>query len=196
MNDTAKYEAQIVAYLDRIVRAVRRLENAAAVDCGLNPLQLRILQVVGNAHRAVSIGFVADELEISEPTASDSVRVLAAKGLLVSKPQSTDRRIKHLKLTAEGRALAERFSRSSQLRLGNLPFPVLQRLSGDLHQLVAELFFSGRLQHARICATCYYFAVGAKGELPLCGLLQKRLTVADLRSDCPDHAYRSAGAPL
>lgn len=191
-NDTKNYENQIVAYLDRIVRAVRRLENATAVECGLNPLQLRVLQVLATAHRPVTVGLAADELEVTEPTMSDSVRALSLKGLVKKTTDPTDRRIKYLHLTASGKHVAARFGEITRLPLENLEPALLARLSADLHQLVAGLFGSRLLHHARICMTCAHFSPASQDQLATCGFLKKKLKTVDLQTDCPDHVYQYA----
>lgn len=189
-KDTTPYETQIVAYLDRIVRAIRRMENEAAVTCGLNPLQLRILQfLLSNSHRKITVGFAAEELEVSEPTISDSLRALETKKLIIKTADANDRRIKHLQLTARGKKLVGRLANFSGLPLATLDSGTLERLSSDLHQLVAMLFEKSLLKHARICRTCAYFSP-AEGEQPqTCRLLKKQLRTGDLQSDCHDHIY-------
>ncbi|MBE7439792.1 MAG: MarR family transcriptional regulator [Spirochaetales bacterium] len=193
--NTTNYEKQIGAYLERIVRAIRRIENEAAVAAGLNPLQLRILQFLAIARHPPTVGFVADELEVSEPTISDSLRALAAKKLIEKVPDTNDRRVKYLKLRPAGRATARRMKRLIRLPLKRLDPLVLPRLSADLHQLVAGMFEMSLLHHARICMTCSYFSQSPGQKLPACRLLRKKLSPSELQSDCPDHLYRDAGSP-
>lgn len=187
MNATKIYEEQISAYLERVVRAIRRLENAEATAHGLNSLQLRILQLLAAAQKKLTVGFIADELELSEPTVSDSLRALQAKKLVEKITDAQDRRIKYLQLTPAGRTIASRVAKRLRLPLTHLDPAYLQRLSVDLHHLVGAIFDMSLLHHARICATCIYFVKTRNSAH--CQLLRKNLRPADLQTDCPDHAY-------
>lgn len=193
-NVTRKYEEQILAYLDRLARAKRRLENAVAFQHGLNALQLQVLLALhGAGHRKLTVSFLADELEVSEPTLSDSLRSLEKKRLIAKKITVTDRRIRQLQLTTAGEKIVEQCAREIRLPLSGLSAVLLQRLSSDLHTVVAELFSSGFLHHARVCKTCQYFS-STDQRFGQCDLLKKKLNIEDLQFDCSDHVYIQAPA--
>lgn len=145
--------------------------------------------LLGNSNRKVTVGFAAEELEVSEPTISDSLRALESKKLLYKAADVNDRRIKYLQLTAAGKKLANRFADIARLPLESLGTSALERLSGDLHSLVAVLFEKSLLQHARICLTCKYYSPPATNQPRACRLLQKQLETEDLQGDCRDHVY-------
>ncbi|GAB4436596.1 MAG: hypothetical protein OHK0011_19720 [Turneriella sp.] len=192
--EKAILEQSTVAYLDRISRARRRLENVVSHAHGLTPLQLQILIFLRHSPRlSVSVSFLADELEVSEATMSDSLRSLEQKNFVEKVASAHDRRVRELMISAEGANLADECEQELRLPLETLPTADLKALSRILHTWVAELFRRGTLHHARICQTCIYFSPAGPGEIGRCDLLKAQLTPASLKSDCPEHVYRKVG---
>jgi len=93
--------ARLLARIGEVSRAMRWEE---ATGSGHSPLQLRILGFVADhAGQSVGVARLAEELQVTRPTVSDSVKLLVDRGLLVREPDPLDGRGHTLRLTAAGR---------------------------------------------------------------------------------------------
>lgn len=192
MPEESDDPTRLIAYLDRIGRALRRCETEAATAVGLSVLQLKVLQYLAQCgKRGATVGFLAQEYEVSEPTISDSLQALTKKKLAERFQHSTDRRVRLLRITPAGETLLQKIVLPVNAILGRLPAETAERLQADLHLVVAILFEASLLQQARICRTCAYFAEGKSVGSVFCRLLQQELPPRGLKTDCPDHVYRS-----
>lgn len=192
-SETKIYEAQITAYLERLARALRRLKNTTAFALKLQPLQLEILLFLLHAQqRKITVNFLAEELEVSEPTISDSLAALVRKKYVVKYTSPEDRRIRFVSLTASGKKIAQK-AEGKLFPLAGMDPKLLEDLSRALHELVGELFAQSFIRHARICKTCHFFSPASENAVGHCTLLNKTLYTKDLQSDCPDHAYARIG---
>ncbi|WP_132994234.1 MarR family winged helix-turn-helix transcriptional regulator [Gordonia zhaorongruii] len=95
--DLHRLTAQLDRSADRILRA----------DSGLSYRRFRILLIVGRLGPATQRA-VAEELGVSEPSASRMTRVLAETGLLAVGPDPSGGNRKKLSLTTEGAEVVER----------------------------------------------------------------------------------------
>lgn len=126
-------------------------------------------------------------MEVTEATVSDSLRVLQQRFYLTKECDPHDRRVKYFIATGATIKLCEKLRMASNLPLSAVPFARREVLAQHLHMLVAALFSTGNLSHARICHTCKYFTMQINSGAGHCGLLGKTLRIADLRHDCPEH---------
>jgi DNA-binding MarR family transcriptional regulator len=102
--------------LELIEAVVTRLEELSAdvrldavVASELSIQQLKVL-MLATYRSPLTAHDVADTLQVSAPTVSGLVGRLVSHGLLVQEPAPTDRRIRHLRVTAAGRAAIEEVS--------------------------------------------------------------------------------------
>ncbi len=116
----------------------RAVENKA----GISGAQLWALSVV-QAHPGLGVSELARAMDIHQSTASNLLRVLVDKGLLVSGRGSEDRRAVQLKVTARGvRVLSKApgpFTGVLPEALARLDKRTLNRLDRDLASLIREL---------------------------------------------------------
>jgi DNA-binding MarR family transcriptional regulator len=116
----------------------RAVENKA----GISGAQLWALSVV-QANPGLGVGELARAMDIHQSTASNLLRVLVDKGLLVSGRGGEDRRAVQLKVTARGlRVLAKApgpFTGVLPEALARLDKRTLTRLDRDLAYLIREL---------------------------------------------------------
>lgn len=175
--------AQILERLGEVARALRWKQ---ATDAGLSALQLRILGfIAAHPDRSIGVAALAEELELSRPTVSESVKALVDQGYLERKPDKMDQRSHALRLRANGRKLAqgtaplsEAMAHLSQARKNEL-------LLASMHLLQA-LVQNGDVQVQRMCWTCQHYS-GDRDKQHHCALLKKELVVPELRTDCPEH---------
>jgi DNA-binding MarR family transcriptional regulator len=88
-------------------RRIRQMVAGRVSDLQLSPQQFWILVRI-REHEGSSLGELAQETRVDEPTASRAVFTLAGRGFVRSEQDPQDRRRSRLLLTPEGRRLSER----------------------------------------------------------------------------------------
>jgi len=187
-------DARLADAVERLGNALRHHDQHQAGPLGLTPLQLRLLRAAASlpAERRRT-GALAAELEVTQPTVSDALRVLEGKGLVSRIADADDRRASLAAPTAAGRDLLARLDAPRALLA-----PTLERLTDEqkvatletLLALIADLLAEDVITVARTCTTCRFFAqdLHADGAVPHhCRLLDRPLPRSELRTDCPEH---------
>jgi len=178
--------AHLARLLERIGEVSRAMRWEEATGSGLSPLQLRILGFVADhAGQSVGVARLADELQVTRPTVSDSVKLLVDRGLLARKPDPHDGRSHALRLTAAGRKhlpAAGPFAAA----LATLPVRERETMLLALMHLLEALLSRGDVQVQRMCWTCAHYRGDRQGKHH-CILLRQDLALAELRTDCPEH---------
>lgn len=109
---------------------------------GLGGAQVWALSVV-DAQPGLGVGQLAQALNIRQPTASNMLKTLQKRGLVLAQKADHDRRALHITLTAEGRALLAKAPGPPAgvlpAALMALPPDTLARLEHDLQTLVRLL---------------------------------------------------------
>lgn len=180
----------IVAALDRLARAQRRHRQAVASASGLTVLQVELLLcLAGGVGASPSVGTLAREVGVSQPTATDSLRALVAKGLVVLAPGARDRRRRVAALTTQGRRLVAEVARADEavraVVAGLDPRDQDATLTALLG-IIARFVEAGLIEVARTCLTCRFHRVSDAGAHH-CTLLRSDLAPGQLRVDCPEH---------
>lgn len=186
--------ATVVAALDRLARGQRSFRQAVASAHGLTPLQSEILSTVaaGPPPRPL-VGLLARELGVSQPTITDAVNALEAKGLLQRRTDDFDRRQSVIGLTRRGAKVVDQITAADRriLEAVGAASPAAQATAVEvLLDLIAQFVAAGIVDVARTCTTCRFFdAVGGRHR---CTLLDMELGPADLRVNCPEHERSTA----
>jgi DNA-binding MarR family transcriptional regulator len=187
--------AKIVDALERLARGQRRFRQATASRHGLTPLQLDLLTAVaGGPPPQPTVGLLARELGVTQPTITDSVGTLEAKGLVARARSPRDRRQTHVTLTRSGRALivdvvvADRVLADTVARM---PRHNQESTLEVLLALIGAMVDAGIIDVARTCGTCRFHRYAPETG-HRCALLGIPLLPADLRVNCPEHE-RAAG---
>ena len=181
--------AKVAAALDRLARANRSQRQLAATRHGLSPLQVELITILADGvPPEPSVGMLAAEVAVRQPTATDSLRALADKGLVSRRHDPTDRRRATFELTATGRRLATDLRRADvavAAAIAELPDDVQAATLETLLSVIARLVATGTIDVARTCLTCHFHEPDGAGHR--CTLLGVDLPAADLRVNCGEH---------
>lgn len=166
--------------LGSLIDRLARLHAAARRRPGLNDVQVSALDYLDQANAVSrSPSAVADYLDATRGTVSQTLRALARKGLIVAASDPADRRSLRYDLTAKGREV---------LRAEGAGFP---DEDGALEQALGALV--GRMIAARggrsfgICRTCRFHQVLEDGSRR-CTLLDQALAPPETGRICREHA--------
>lgn len=159
----------------------------------LSSLQLQILSYLSTLGQTSSVGSIAIRLQISAATASDSLRVLAVKGLITKSRRPDDARGVEIGLSGRGREVVAH-SAVLQLKLRKIVAGWDRTRHAEV--LPAVLALINGLQRDpeesvdRICLGCEFFAINCETDgqsAPyFCRHFQSPLHAVDLRVDCPE----------
>ena len=134
--------AQVLRRFRVVFNAVRSHFQQVEKQVGLGGAQVWALSVVRD-HPGIGMGGIAKNLDIHQSTASNLIKTLLRKELIILSRSSGDRRNVHLDILPAGLAVLGQVSGPFEgvlpLALGKLPQQTLQRLDHDLGQLIGLL---------------------------------------------------------
>ena len=138
---------------------VGRLVQAEGYDGELSPAQWMALRFFARANRfSRNPSALAEFQATTRGTATQTVKLLEARGYLVREPSKADRRSKRLRLTSDGKKA-----------LARDPFEVLVRavdlldakertaMRCALHQVLSTVATSGAHRQIGVCQDCMHF---------------------------------------
>lgn len=197
---TADLPQRITAGFEKLALALKTSVWHGASAAGLSATQAQILALVDarGTRAGLRLADIAEELAITPATASDAVRALVAKELIVKGRAAGDARALAVRTTEKGSALATRMSGLSAFlaaAVGELAPFEQEALQLALVRLIAKLQDEGRIPFARMCANCVYLRthVHDEGDRPHhCALADIAIGAHDFRFDCPDHVRADA----
>ncbi|GAB3508943.1 hypothetical protein GCM10027341_45400 [Spirosoma knui] len=189
-RQNSSVDAKIVAGLERLGEVFRTLLWQQSRETGLSPIQIQILLFLA-FHDPVKckIGYLAAEFNLTKPTISDAVKVLAQKELVARIVDPLDSRSHSLQLTPAGQQIVDQTS-----GFANLLSQLVGQLNGEHKTMLYESLFTliyglhqrGLITVQRMCKTCLHYQFD--GQIHYCGLLKIPLEADLLRLDCPEHA--------
>jgi DNA-binding MarR family transcriptional regulator len=182
-------DAKIVAGLERLGEVFRVLLWQQSRDTGLSPIQIQVLLFLAFHEPAkCKVGYLAAEFNLTKPTISDAVKVLAQKELVTRIVDPTDSRSHSLALTPAGQQTVEQtegFAGGLSQLVGQLAGDQKMVLYESLFTLIYGLHKQGLITVQRMCKTCLHYQYD--GQIHYCGLLKIPLEADLLRLDCPEH---------
>ncbi|MDW3646579.1 MAG: MarR family transcriptional regulator [Bacteroidia bacterium] len=181
--------AKIVAGLERIAEAFRVLIWERAKKLGLSPIQIQLLIFIAHHEQKLcNVSHLAQEFNLTKPTISDAIRVLAKKGLIKKEASAVDKRAYFILLSEEGKKIVgqtEGFAHSIYEGVEMMEETVQESLFGQISELIQKLNQQGILSVQRNCQSCRFYSKKAEGHY--CQLLSLDLADTDLRIDCAEH---------
>ncbi|HEV7368463.1 MarR family winged helix-turn-helix transcriptional regulator [Arenibaculum sp.] len=190
----------VVAGLAKIGMALRSRAWREGERLGLTPTQAQALGLVrARAPRPVRLSQVADDLQVTQATASDAVSALVRKGLLSKDRAPDDARAVALRLTAAGEAAADGIAEWPDFLLRSvdaLDECEQAAFLRGLVKMIRDLQVRGDIPVARMCVTCRFFRPHVHDDPRAphhCGFVDAPLGDRDLRIDCPEQEQASPG---
>ncbi len=184
---------KILGVLERLGQAHRSFLQELATRNGLTPLQVQVVTVLGEGPPPLPyVGDIARELGITQPSASDAVAALEAKGYVSRVVDSNDRRRVALALTERGVQLDEQLIRdrkSLRTALGTVAEEERSAVLIALQRVMTAFSEAGIVPNARNCHTCRY--LGDDVEFGFrCNYAREPMTQGELRVNCIDHSVK------
>jgi DNA-binding MarR family transcriptional regulator len=172
-------QIEVMLLLDRLGRLHAAQRRAAM----LTDAQCAALDYLARANRfSRSPSVIADYLATTRGTASQTLKALAEKGLIVEEATGGDRRQRRYALTDRGRAMVDGWFASPATDADTLA--ALQAARTLLRSLVAVTWSKA----FGMCRTCRHHAPAKGGEAPFCRLLKVTLALEEAEQLCHEFA--------
>jgi len=183
-------DSRIVAGMERLSQVFRALLWEQAVQQSLSPIQIQLLIFI-RYHSAAenNVSYLAGAFDLTKPTISDAVKVLAQKGLIRKIPDLSDSRRYSIELTAGGMQVVsdtESFTAPFTEWIVQVGEGEKQLLWKAIAGLIRTLNRTGVISVQRTCYSCRYHTV--EEDIHFCNLLKEQLPVENIRIDCPEYA--------
>jgi DNA-binding MarR family transcriptional regulator len=196
-------EQSILIGLSKVSLALKSQSWQDAGAHGVSPTQSQILALLqAKGHEGMRLSEVAAGLAVTPATASDAVRVLDLKGLVLKRRSTEDARAISIVLTSQGRKLAELTACWSDLLLGaveELSEPEQTVFLGGLTKMIRKLQESGQIPIAKMCVTCRFFQpdLYPDSDMPHhCDFVNAPFGDRDLQLECHDQIAISTDSNL
>lgn len=141
-REATQPSARVLRRFRLVFNAVKSHFREVEAQAGISGAQLWALSVVA-AQPGIGVGDLARAMDIHQSTASNLLRALQEKNLVVAQRGGTDRRAVQLQATLKGSRLLAKapgpFSGVLPEALGRLDKATLARLDRDLARLIEEL---------------------------------------------------------
>ena len=180
--------SKIVAGMERISEVFKVLLWEKAKLVNLSPIQIQILIFIAYHKRELcNVSHLAKEFNVTKPTISDAVKVLAKKELIIKDFSSSDSRSYSIVLSQLGTEIVSKtddFSNPLKKQFEGLSTSELENLFGTLSEVIHKLHRTGILSVQRTCYGCKFYQKNQDSSY--CNLLEKKLTTPEIRLDCPE----------
>ncbi|MEV7234054.1 MarR family transcriptional regulator [Streptomyces sp. NPDC051020] len=142
---------ELIGRINRCAALLQQAEDAPLRSAGLSRAEFDLLGAVRRTNRELTPGELARETFSSGAAVTKRLRGLQERGLVDRRSDARDRRVAHVRLTDEGRALVDQLL-PRQLAYERAVLSGLdERARGDLSSQLSELLvqLEGRLGGAR-----------------------------------------------
>lgn len=138
-----------------------------------------------------TVGALAEAMQLTPPTISDSMKALVRKGYLRRQKSEEDGRVAYFRLTQKGSRLAERlrdWADPIESSIAALNRDDQLALLGALTRVLRDQVEDGFCPAGAMCASCEYFEIASRmPDLFRCIRRDETISLAELCTDCPNH---------
>ncbi|TDU04639.1 DNA-binding MarR family transcriptional regulator [Streptomyces sp. 846.5] len=137
----------LIGRLNRCSALLQQATDAPLIDAGLTRSEFDVLGTLRRVDRDLTPSRLARETFSSGAAVTKRVRLLAERGLVERRQDARDRRVVHLSLTDEGRALIDRLLPEQLAYERSLLSGIDEQRQGELSEGLSELLMvlEGRL---------------------------------------------------
>jgi DNA-binding MarR family transcriptional regulator len=108
-------------------------------ELGLTVTQMKTLQVLSQCTEELSVKELSDKLKLSLPSASRTTDALLRRGWVERREDEHDRRMKRVRITPEGRSIAERIASARLAGLEDFAASLTDEQRLALHTAISDL---------------------------------------------------------
>lgn len=175
-------------YIERINSLLRSWQRDDAQLSQVPAVQLSALRYLCICnHYSDTVMGVTDYLGLTKGTVSQSLKALEERQWIYKQPDAQDKRIVHLKPTAEGKAIAQQLMAVQVLQqaMQQLGPEQEQQLSNGLQQLLTQIQQQQQRKSFGVCHSCRFHQ--QQDGRPFCGLTRQPLPDSAITLICREH---------
>lgn len=179
---------KIVAGLERLSQVYRILLWEKAKEHSLSPIQIQLMIFIRHHSQDKStISYLAQEFNLTKPTISDAIKILAQKKLIKKNTDNNDTRSYTIQLTEQGKKIVlktENFANPITTIIAKSTQADKLVLWDNITNLITQLNRLEVISIQRTCFNCKHYTI--KGKTHFCDLLDQKLQTVDIRIDCEE----------
>lgn len=178
----------VYAPIERMVALIRSEERRRCTELGLQPVHLQMLDYISRCNRfSDTPAALANYLGMTRGTVSQTLLLLERNGYIEKNTDTQDKRVIHLKLTPDGKAILVKASPATLYQEANEIFSKNDFLNHEdsFMNALLSLQKANQSQSFGLCKTCQYFTLVTDGFT--CGLTKQPLSKADSEKICQEH---------
>ncbi len=176
--------------IERLSNLLRNEVRRAGSDSGLQPVQLEALHYLSicNRYSDTPMG-VTEYLGQTKGTVSQTLKVLERKGYLIKTLDKDDKRVSHLKVTANGKRLLDKIIPTPNFTdaCESLDKQSQKQVNETLKNLLRSIQQANGSKTFGVCKTCRYNQNNGKDGF-YCQLVEAPLSSQDVKLICREHA--------
>ncbi len=176
--------SQQFVYLERLSALRVSLTRQAAARLGIQGIHAEILEYLSHCNKYSNTAQALSEyLGVTKGSISQSLKTLEEKGLITRIECKEDKRYFRLSLSQEGKKIVK----NMKLDLPETTASYLKEES--LEHILKTWQNKNNLRSFGLCETCKHKETIADNKFR-CGLTKEKLSVADTKKICREHAYQ------
>lgn len=191
-HQSQSLDAKLIVALERIAEVFRVSLWEVGKQLKLSPLQIQLL-IFLNFHKRelCKVSYLAIEFNLSKPTISEAIRTLAKKKLIEKETDPVDNRSYAVRLNWEGeRVAAQVMNYANPLSDAFVSWSEEEKIQFYSYslKLINNLQQMGFIKIQRTCFNCRFYTPTNNSHY--CKFLERELSPATLRVDCPEFESR------
>lgn len=178
----------VYAPIERMVALIRSEERRRCTELGLQPVHLQVLDYISRCNRfSDTPAALAKYLGMTRGTVSQTLLLLERNGYIAKINDTQDKRVIHLKLSADGETILAKACPASMFKEANEIFSQNEFINHENSFMNALLALqkANQSQTFGLCKTCKYFTHVTDGFT--CGLTKQPLSDSDSEKICQEH---------
>jgi len=180
--------SRLIVGFERIAEVFRVLLWNHAKELGLSPIQIQLLIFLESHHiELCTVSHLAKEFNMTKPTISDAVKVLAQKDLITKVPGQGDARSYAMTLSMEGTKVIKQvkgFTAPLEKSVNELETGEKEALYHSMTKLIFQLHKDEIISVQRTCFACKFHEKSEAGHH--CHFIGEDLKDHEIRLDCGD----------
>ena len=185
----AMEKVDVFDLIERMAALIRSEERKKCTELGLQPVHLQVLDYLSRCNRySDTPAALTNYLGMTRGTVSQTLLLLVKKGYIKKAADVADRRMVHLSLLAEGRAILKQARASDLFNQAALLFKEHNFINNEdmFMKALTALQKANKSQSFGLCKTCHYFITRSNGFS--CGLTKEQLSLNDSEKICQEHS--------
>jgi DNA-binding MarR family transcriptional regulator len=174
--------------IERMAALIRAEERKVCTELGLRPVHVQVLDYLARCNRySDTPGALTNYLGMTRGTVSQTLLLLEKRGFVDKAIDAADRRVVHLKLSAEGEAVLNKAKSAELFKQATAIFNSTQFTDQKevFVNALTALQKANQSQSFGLCKTCKHFTTTNNGFF--CNLTREVLSTSDSEKICQEH---------